>query len=435
MQKPTGRKRKRRTKRRLPISAVRLKRLAKPALRTFLLSELQPAVDNPRVMDAKALEGLAHSISRFGCVEPIIVNTRGGKNTIIGGHQRLKALEQLGVKDCLCVTVSCSKGDEKLLNLALNNPLIQGEFIAELDGYIDQLRAALPRDPGFLDLRIAELQKEIAELAGKTGNVPDDEIPAKPKKAKTKMGDLFILGEHRLLCGDSTEKSAVSKLLNGSVPILMVTDPPYGVKYDPEWRNKAAALGILDYAPTRTKTFAGDTRIDWGDAFELFPGNVLYVWVLAGAYLLISGSVLQRCGFEIRAEIIWRKPHFPISRGHYTYQHESCWYAVRKGHNAKWCGPASSSTVWEVSLDANVSGGHATQKPVALSLISIQNHGKKGDGVYEPFAGTGSTLIAAEKLSRRCYAMEIEPAYCDVIIERWENFSGKKAEKLKASYS
>jgi len=195
----------------------------------FRLDQLKPAGYNPRVIVAEALEGLMNSISRFGCVEPIVVNTRGRKNVIVGGNQRFKALRSLGITECLCVTVDYSKTDEKLLNLTLNNPQIQGQFAKKIVEYIEQLRQELPDDNDFLNLRIAELQVELGQ--GKRGRILDDDIPKIHGKAKTRPGDLWLLGKHRLLCGDSTKEADVSRLMNGQKASLFATDPPYGVDY------------------------------------------------------------------------------------------------------------------------------------------------------------------------------------------------------------
>ncbi|KKM66394.1 hypothetical protein LCGC14_1481590, partial [marine sediment metagenome] len=200
--------------------------------------------------------------------------------------------------------------------------------------------------------------------------------------------------------------------------------PPYGVEYDPAWRNEAAAKGQLAYAASRVGEVSNDDRADWRDAWALFEGAVIYSWSAAGDLSIRAGLGLIEAGFQIRNQIIWRKPHFPISRGHYTYQHEPCWYAVKKGRKAYWIGNKNASSVWEVSLDKNVEGGHSTQKPVELFTRAISNH--QGD-VYEPFCGSGTGLIACEKLDRKCYAIEISPEYCDVVLQRWEKFTEGKA--------
>lgn len=210
----------------------------------------------------------------------------------------------------------------------------------------------------------------------------------------------------------------------------MVTDPPYGVSYDPSWRDKllgkpGVSLGVV----------ANDHRADWRAAWALFPGDVAYVWH-SGLYGSVVQESLRIARFDTRAQIIWRKPHFAISRGAYHWQHEACWYAVRRGRNAGWTGDRKQRTVWDI---ANATGwraiddgrtGHATQKPLECMRRPMRNHGQPGEAVFDPFLGSGSTLIAAEELGRLCIGLELMPAYVDIIIDRWERFTGRTAERL-----
>ena len=245
------------------------------------------------------------------------------------------------------------------------------------------------------------------------------------------MGKLVLKSRHRVLCGDSTKPEDVARLLGGTVPFLMVTDPPYGVEYDPKWRDDEQAL------PGRTKTrmtgtVENDDRVDWTEAYKLFPGRVAYVWH-AGRFAADLVLNLRVSDFEIRTQIIWRKQNFCISRGHYHWQHKPCWYAVRKGASAKWCGDRTQSTIWDIANNSPFGSGkeevtvHGTQKPLECMARPIRNHGGPDDDVYDPFLGSGTTLIAAEQLNRRCFGMEISPAYCDVIITRFERLTGEKA--------
>jgi len=206
----------------------------------------------------------------------------------------------------------------------------------------------------------------------------------------------------------------------------MVTDPPYGVEYDASWRTEVG-INAPGQRP-RVGKVSNDDRIDWTSAWDLFGGNVIYCWH-AGRHAGEVQRSLESAGFQIRSQIIWAKRNFAISRGAYHWMHEPCWYAVRKGTKASWRGGRKQTTVWDdITLDANVVGGHSTQKPVALMARSIANHA--GD-VYDPFAGSGTSLIAAETLGRRCLAAEIEPRYCDVIVLRWEQFTGRRASVTK----
>jgi len=426
-------------------------------LAEFRIEDLQAAAYNPRTISDEALAGLTKSIERFGCVEPIIVNVRGGRNRIVGGHQRAKALLATGIVKAMCVTVSCTDAEEKLLNVTLNNPHIQGEFTAALAEQIAALRASLGDDAALLDLRIAELAGGLARLGA--GKIPDDQVPEPPKKAITKPGDLWILGDHRLLCGDATKAVNIDRLLCGERPVLMVTDPPYGVAYDPAWRNE-----VLGTTSLQTGKVANDDRPSWSAVFSRFPCDVAYVWH-DGLVGTVVSRALSVAGYEIRSQIIWVKNRFPLSRGHYHWKHEACFYAVREGGH--WVGnrknhtvwadvvdtyspddelfvqkvdettlclfDGTMSTVWEVPLDVPCGGGHSTQKPVECMGRPMRHCSKEGDGVADPFLGSGTTLIAAEKLGRRCYGLEIEPTYCDVIVERWQQFTGGKAKREKGT--
>ena len=209
----------------------------------------------------------------------------------------------------------------------------------------------------------------------------------------------------------------------------MVTDPPYGVGYDPDWRNR-------DWVGARSVgTVSNDDQADWSLAWQHFPGDVAYTWSAPGNNLIASGQALLTMGFDLRTQIIWRKQHFAISRGHYHYQHEPCWYAVRQGAKAHWTGDRKQSTVWDIT-NASAFGGdnedsatnHSTQKPVECMRRPMQNH--NAPEVYDPFVGSGTTLIAAETLGRSCFAMDIDPTYVDIALARWERFTGKKAERI-----
>jgi DNA modification methylase len=203
----------------------------------------------------------------------------------------------------------------------------------------------------------------------------------------------------------------------------MVTDPPYGVEYDPSWRNETGVS-----ATSRTGKVTNDDRADWREAWALFPGDVAYVWHADRQAAVVQAS-LEANGFAIRCQLVWAKPRFVLGRGDYHWQHEPCWYAVRKGATGHWQGARDQATLWTIGRadEEDDATRHGTQKPVECVRRPIVNNSEAGDAVYEPFAGSGSTLIAAETTGRRCYAIEIEPAYCDVVIERWQRFTGRSA--------
>ncbi len=226
---------------------------------------------------------------------------------------------------------------------------------------------------------------------------------------------------HRIGCGDSTDVLRVREFLQGAQPRLMATDPPYGVGYDSTWRAAFSSAGYV------SGNMANDHRVDWRDVWELWQAPIAYVWH-AGVHAAAVAESLLAARYQIRAQIIWRKPAHVFSRGHYHWQHEPCWYAVRRGCTANWRGDRKQKTVWDVGNrsscgqtgDAadNFRGGHVAQKPVELFRRPIQNHTSRGDVVVEPFSGSGSQLVAAEQLGRICLAMEIEPKYVAVALER-----------------
>ncbi|CAA9247912.1 MAG: DNA modification methylase [uncultured Craurococcus sp.] len=225
------------------------------------------------------------------------------------------------------------------------------------------------------------------------------EVPANPV---SRLGDLWQLGRHRLLCGDST-------------------DPPYGVDYNPAWRNAA-----LEGSKTqRTGKVLNDHRADWREAWALFPGEVAYVWHGALHATSVAES-LAACGFEIRAQIVWAKERLVMGRGHYHWQHEPCWYAVRG--TAHWSGDRKQTTLWQIaSRGQDVETTHGTQKPVECMARPIRNNSSPGQAMYEPFCGSGTAVIAAEMEGRACHAIELSPAYVDVAVTRWQAFTGQQA--------
>lgn len=285
----------------------------------------------------------------------------------------------------------------------------------------------------------------------------EDHVPL-PDVPVSRLGDLWVLGRHRLLCGDSTKKADVDRLLGGRKPLLMVTDPPYGVSYDPSWRNKAGVS-----TTERTGKVANDDQADWTPAWALFPGDVAYVWH-AGKHADVVSRSLQQCSFDVRSQIVWRKSRFALSRGNYHWQHEPClyalretggdltaeqevqvlaevrellrggydeehvpcWYSIRRTSTAHWVGDRKQSTVWDIDVtDDGEKTRHGTQKPLECMGRPMRNH--DSPEVYEPFCGSGTTLVAAEILGRTCLAMELDHSYVDVIVTRWQNRTGQKA--------
>ena len=304
--------------------------------------------------------------------------------------------------------------DEELLKLELQD-LDAADYDLELTGF----------DTSELDAFLADFDGDGGSGEG-GGLTDDDKIPDKPVTPTTKTGDVWLLGSHRLMCGDSTDAGSVAVLLAGAEPHLMVTDPPYGVDYDPDWRNQALRSDGSPSDGRAVGTVENDDRSDWRDAWELFGGDVAYVWH-AGLHAQTVLDSLTACGFEPKSQIIWSKSNFAIGRSHYHWKHEPCWYAVRKGKTEHWGSDRKQTTVWDIDKPVKSETGHGTQKPVECMERPIRNNSKPGDSVYDPFSGSGTTLIAAEKTNRTCYAMEVSPAYVDVAIKRWQDFTGQTA--------
>jgi hypothetical protein len=266
---------------------------------------------------------------------------------------------------------------------------------------------------------------EIDKLLGPSA--ADEGVSEPVGKGVSRREDLWICDGHRVLCSDSTSTESVARVLEHVVPILMITDPPYGVAYDPDWRERAG-LG----EQRQTGLVANDDHVDWTAAYKLFPGDVAYVWH-AGVHAAEVAIGLNAAGFNIRSQIIWAKQHFALSRGDFHWQHEPCWYCVREGKRSNWTGDRKQSTLWEVGNLNPFGGGdeeatgHGTQKPVELMRRSIVNNSKVGEVVYDPFLGSGTTLIAAEMTGRFCYGLEIDPVYVDMIVRRWQTLTGKQA--------
>jgi len=385
-------------------------------------AKLVPYARNARTHSDDQISQIAASIAEFGFTNPILI---GGDDMIIAGHGRLMAAQRLGLAEVPVIVLDhLSEAQRRALVIADNK-------IAENAGWDeDLLRTELEslRDIDFdLDLigfSEAELDALLGDFdASEEGAVDgEDEVPETPVDPVSRPGDLWIMGSHRLLCGDSTVATDVERLLAGVKPLLMVTDPPYGVEYDPSWRNQTGAS-----ATKRTGKVLNDDRADWREAWALFPGDVAYVWHGALHATTVADSLIAS-GFNIRSQIVWAKDRLVLSRGDYHWQHEPCWYAVRRTGKGHWAGDRKQTTLWHIAnRDQDAETVHGTQKPVECMRRPILNNSSPGQAVYEPFMGSGTTLIAAETAGRVCYGIELNPAYVDVAVARWQNLTGQTA--------
>jgi DNA modification methylase len=388
------------------------------------VADLAPYAKNARQHPPEQIDQIAASMERFGFTIPMLVAEDG---MIIAGHGRLMAAAQLGLAEVpVMVARGWSEEDRRLYTLADNRLAEIAEWDPEmLRIELGELRA----DFGIEDMSLIGFSAEdLAEilpdaLIDTTGGLTDpDDVPEVPETPVTRPGDVWILGKHRLLCGDSTVATDVEKVLHGVTPLLMCTDPPYGVEYDPSWRNQVGAAKTK-----RTGKVLNDDRADWREAWALFPGDVAYVWHGALHAVTVAES-LEAAGFMIRSQIIWAKERLVLSRGDYHWQHEPAWYAVKKTGKGHWAGDRKQTTLWQIaSKDQDAKTVHGTQKPVECMRRPIENNSSPGQAVYEPFMGSGTTLIAAEISGRVCFGIELNPAYVDVAVERWQNFTGEDA--------
>jgi len=380
------------------------------------VARLIPSPRNARTHSDIQIAEIAGSIRAFGFTNPILVGEEGD---VVAGHGRLAAACLLGLTE---VPVVCLQGlteiQRRQLMLADNRIALNAGWDLEVLRLELQDLSALGADLKALGFTKQELAQALTPRSG--GLTDENEVPELGQTAVAKYGDIWCLGAHRIACGDSTDASAVATLRGSSWPMLMVTDPPYGVNYDPAWRHRAGVN-----KSTRTGKVQNDERADWAQAWKLFPGNIAYVWHGALHATTVAESLEQQ-GFTIRAQIIWAKERLVIGRGDYHWQHEPCWYAVRsKGH---WTGDRKQTTLWSIpSGGQDTDTVHGTQKPVECMRRPILNNSQPGDVVYEPFLGSGTTMIAAEATGRICFAMEIDPLYVDVAIRRWQAFTGQKA--------
>lgn len=396
------------------------------------LKRFKPYPLNARSHPAAEIALLADLIRKHGSDQPIVVDENW---IIIKGHGRLQAAAAAGLLDFPFVQrFGLSEVDKRAMR-------IQDNQVALLAGWSDDLikqelfsLKAEGYDVELLGFPEIEL-RGFGVLAGTEGAVDPEAAPEPPADPVSVLGDVWLLGGHRLLCGDATKADDVQRCLAGAKPHLMVTDPPYGVEYDANWRNEAAKKGSIGYGASAISAVHNDDRTDWTEAWKLFSGSVVYCWH-AGRHASVVQASLEAAGFEIVCQIIWAKPRFVISRGDYHWRHEPCWYAVRKGRKHFWSGDRSQTTLWEIP-HAKSETGHSTQKPIECMKRPIENNSKPGDAVYDPFVGSGTTIIAAEMTRRACRAIEISPAYVDVAVQRWQNFAKQSAilEKTCRSFA
>jgi DNA modification methylase len=388
-------------------------------------ADLVPYARNAKKHDEAQVAKLAGSIREFGFNNPVLIDADNG---IIAGHGRVMAAQKLSLASVPCLRLSHLSETQKRAYILADNRL------AELGGGWDAEMLKLElADLGDLDVDLDgigfgadDLQDLELSEEPETSDVDAEPQVDKAEELRAKWGvepgQLWELGDHRLLCGDSTKKEDVERMMGEDRPLLMVTDPPYGVEYDADWRNKATRADGTPIGASAVGKVENDSRADWREAWQLFNGDVAYVWH-AGLFAPTVAESLAACGFELRSQIVWAKSNFAIGRGDYHWKHEPCWYSVRKGKKGHTKGDRSQTTLWEIEKPQKSETGHSTQKPVECMARPIRNH--DSEFVYEPFSGSGTTIIACEQLGRKCRAIEISPGYVAVALQRWADATGK----------
>jgi DNA modification methylase len=439
------------------------------------LADLKPAPYNPRTISKEAMDGLAVSLKEFGLLEDIVVNKRTGH--IVGGHQRWRALQAEGETSAPVKVVDWDLAKEKRANLTLNNPYVAGAYTPELQELLVELQA----DPEFKPLRLHELLDDNKN-GSETADL--DVIPAAPAKPVSKVGDLWILGSHRLLCGDSTNPENIKRLFKEDRARCVFTDPPYGVSYEARSGKHEIIKNddLRDDELVKLLLPALKNAVAFADDAAAF-----YIWHASSTRDDFSYA-MKSAGLVEKQYLIWAKNGFSLGWSDYRWSHEPCFYASKMGSKPNFYGDMTDSTVWLVSnvkrgsiattlgsgivitdgngnkiaispnapktkkqrvarvsagekiwISANDRAGtvwevardtdtqHPTQKPAELAVRAIKNSTKEGEIVFDPFLGSGTTIIGAEHTGRRAFGCELDTKYADVIVKRWEKFTGQTA--------
>jgi len=439
----------------------------RPEITEMRIADLVPAPYNPRTITDQAYAGLRESLQKFGLVDLLVVNKRN--NRIVGGHQRFKVLQDEGVETTPVVLVDLDEISEQMLNVTLNNTRIVGEFTEALAPLLEKLRLAAPDE--YLALRLEELRQEVAALLPETpvGGLTDpDDVPEPPDAAITQKGDIWILGAHRLMCGNSGEAADLDRLLAGKSIDLVNTDPPYNVQVEPR-SNNACAAGLSSFAdpnrkaslhhqamdeaihghraPTHRKLRPKDRPLtndfvsaeDFQGMLDAWFGNIARVLKPGGSFYIWGGYAnlgnypgpLKKAGLYFSQGLIWDKEHPVLTRKDFMGGFEICFYGWREGAGHNFYGPNNVVDIWHVKKINPQSMIHLTEKPTELAVRAMQYSSLPGENVLDLFGGSGSTLIAAEQTGRNAFLMEIDELYCDVIVKRWEEFTGDKAERIQ----
>jgi DNA modification methylase len=403
-----------------PVDTMKLEIKYKP------IDQLIPYARNSRTHNEAQVAQIAASIREFGWTNPVLLD---GDNGIIAGHGRVLAAQKLGATEVPTIELSHMDANQKrayiiadnklALNAGWDNEMLVTEFLdLKSVGYDLNLT-------GFSLDEINELNPEVIE-----GLTDDDAVPEPPDEPKSKLGDIYTLGNHRLMCGDSTSIDAVNKLTKGDGVDIFLTDPPYNVAYEGGTKDKLTIQND-SMSDEQFRQFLRDAFVTADTVMK--KGAVFYIWHSDSEGYNFRGAC-KDAGWTVRQCLIWKKSALIFGRQDYQWKHEPCLYGWKDGAGHLWAADRKQTTILEFDRPVR-NGEHPTMKPLALFEYQMLNNTKGGDIVLDLFGGSGTALIAAEKHGRHAYLMELDPKYCDVIVKRWEDFTGKTAELLDANVS
>jgi len=412
------------------------------------INRINPAPYNPRKNlkpDDTEYQKLLRSINEFGYVDPLIWNKQTGN--LVGGHQRFKILLAKGITEIEVSVVDLPIEKEKALNIALNK--ISGQWDKDkLNSLLDELCQMPDIDVELTGFDSPEIENLLAGISDNLGAAEDFDVDAELKKdlpTVTKPGDIIELGfhgEHHLICGDITKPSDVTTLLGQFRAQLCHTDPPYGVSYDRRNRptskkqddkintDQARSMKLQNDDLTPKRYMGWFSKVADAINESLVPGAGYYIWNSHKNFGLMHNLLSER-NFKISSVITWAKESFSPNFSDYNEQVEFCLYGWKGGARHNWYGPKNESTLWQIHRDRTCLYKHPTQKALELAERAIRNSSKSGDIIFDPFLGSGTTLIAAARLGRRCFGIEIEPKYCDIIVRRYIATAGKDSVSKK----
>lgn len=381
---------------------------------------LIPYVNNARTHDDAQIAQIAGSIKEFGFNNPVLI---ADDNSIIAGHGRVMAARKLGMDSVPCVRLShLTDSQRKAYILADNRIAMNSDWDSNLLALELKELDADGMDLSMLGFDADEINAILNPITETEGLTDEDEVPEPPPEPITKLGDVWILGNHRLMCVDSTSIDQIEKLCNGRQVDMWLADPPYNVAYEGKTKD---ALTIQNDSMSNDsfRQFLRDAYVAADVVMK--PGAVFYIWHADSEGYNFRGAAFD-AGWKVRQCLIWKKSTIVMGRQDYHWKHEPCLYGWKEGAGHLWAADRKQSTILEFDKPSR-NGEHPTMKPVALFEYQMLNNTKGGDIVLDSFGGSGTTMIAAEKNGRVGYLMEFDPKYCDVIVKRWENFTGKKA--------